>query len=201
MRSAEFHLVLPETFVASQWRPLAGQAGRSRVPCLYAAGNEFYKGSIREGSEDGPKAGAGFPNVHFMENDFVRGSARHLHGVRNRTVTTSYCALLSRIQKGFRFKTRIRLLSCLRQRPTFARTHSLMRWNRAKRRPLRLRSAYRPAWRGSHWSSGPRRIETLGARSDDHRRLGPTWCEGVHPNSMPGVLHRRYPRQPMDAMF
>ncbi|WP_214470883.1 metallophosphoesterase [Mesorhizobium sp. dw_380] len=42
------------------------------MPCIYVAGNhEFYKGSIREGLEDGRAAAAQFPNVHFLENDFV----------------------------------------------------------------------------------------------------------------------------------
>ncbi|QKC83501.1 metallophosphoesterase [Mesorhizobium sp. NZP2077] len=42
------------------------------MPCVYVAGNhEFYKGSIKEGLEDGRGAAAQFPNVHFLENDFV----------------------------------------------------------------------------------------------------------------------------------
>ena len=42
------------------------------MPCVYVAGNhEFYKGSIREGLEDGRKAAEGFPDVHFLENDTV----------------------------------------------------------------------------------------------------------------------------------
>jgi Icc-related predicted phosphoesterase len=42
------------------------------MPCVYVAGNhEFYKGSIKEGLEDGRSAAAGFPNVHFLENDIV----------------------------------------------------------------------------------------------------------------------------------
>jgi predicted phosphohydrolase len=42
------------------------------MPCVYVAGNhEFYKGSIREGIEDGRKAAAQFPGVHFLENDFT----------------------------------------------------------------------------------------------------------------------------------
>ncbi|RVA57608.1 phosphatase [Mesorhizobium sp. M7A.F.Ca.US.001.01.1.1] len=42
------------------------------MPCVYVAGNhEFYRGSIREGLEDGRSAAAGFPNVHFLEDDFV----------------------------------------------------------------------------------------------------------------------------------
>ena len=42
------------------------------MPCVYVAGNhEFYKGSIKEGLEDGRRAAAGFPDVHFLENDFV----------------------------------------------------------------------------------------------------------------------------------
>jgi len=40
------------------------------MPCVYVAGNhEFYKGSIREGLEDGRSAAADFPDVHFLEND------------------------------------------------------------------------------------------------------------------------------------
>ncbi|MER9560663.1 metallophosphoesterase [Mesorhizobium sp. M0571] len=42
------------------------------MPCVYVAGNhEFYRGSIREGLEDGRNAAAGFPTVHFLENDSV----------------------------------------------------------------------------------------------------------------------------------
>jgi Icc-related predicted phosphoesterase len=42
------------------------------MPCVYVAGNhEFYKGSIREGLEDGKTAAAEFPVVHFLENDQV----------------------------------------------------------------------------------------------------------------------------------
>ena len=42
------------------------------MPCVYVAGNhEHYKGSIKEGLEDGHYAAAQFPNVHFLENDFV----------------------------------------------------------------------------------------------------------------------------------
>ncbi|MBS3652190.1 metallophosphoesterase [Pseudaminobacter sp. 19-2017] len=42
------------------------------MPCVYVAGNhEFYKGSIKESLEDGRSAAAGFPNVHFLENDIV----------------------------------------------------------------------------------------------------------------------------------
>ncbi|MCA0058046.1 metallophosphoesterase [Mesorhizobium sp. B261B1A] len=42
------------------------------MPCVYVAGNhEFYKGSIREGLEDGRSAATQFPNVHFLENDSV----------------------------------------------------------------------------------------------------------------------------------
>lgn len=42
------------------------------MPCVYVAGNhEFYKGSIREGLEDGRSAAAAFPNVHFLEDDAV----------------------------------------------------------------------------------------------------------------------------------
>jgi Icc-related predicted phosphoesterase len=40
------------------------------MPCIYVAGNhEFYKGSIKEGHEDGQSAAAGFPSIHFLEND------------------------------------------------------------------------------------------------------------------------------------
>ncbi|MEO3384966.1 metallophosphoesterase [Mesorhizobium sp. CAU 1741] len=40
------------------------------MPCVYVAGNhEFYKGSIREGLEDGHATAAGFPNIHFLENE------------------------------------------------------------------------------------------------------------------------------------
>ncbi len=40
------------------------------MPCVYVAGNhEFYKGSIKEGLEDGKSAAAQFANVHFLEND------------------------------------------------------------------------------------------------------------------------------------
>lgn len=42
------------------------------MPCVYVAGNhEFYKGSIKEGLEDGKSAAAGSPNVHFLENEHV----------------------------------------------------------------------------------------------------------------------------------
>lgn len=42
------------------------------MPCIYVAGNhEHYRGSIKEGLEDGYAAAAQFPNVHFLENDFV----------------------------------------------------------------------------------------------------------------------------------
>lgn len=42
------------------------------MPCIYVAGNhEFYKGSIREGIEDGRKAAERFPGVHFLENNTV----------------------------------------------------------------------------------------------------------------------------------
>ena len=42
------------------------------IPCVYVAGNhEFYKGSIKEGLEDGKAAAAGFPTVHLLENDQV----------------------------------------------------------------------------------------------------------------------------------
>lgn len=40
------------------------------MPCIYVAGNhEFYKEAIKEGLEDGRSAAAGFPNIHFLEND------------------------------------------------------------------------------------------------------------------------------------
>jgi predicted phosphodiesterase len=42
------------------------------MPCVYVAGNhEFYKGSIKEGVEDGRAAAVQFPNVHFLENDIT----------------------------------------------------------------------------------------------------------------------------------
>lgn len=42
------------------------------MPCIYVAGNhEFYKGSIREGLEEGRRAAKEFPGVHFLENDGV----------------------------------------------------------------------------------------------------------------------------------
>lgn len=42
------------------------------MPCVYVAGNhEFYKGSIREGIEDGFRAAEAFPGVHFLENTSV----------------------------------------------------------------------------------------------------------------------------------
>jgi Icc-related predicted phosphoesterase len=42
------------------------------MPCVYVAGNhESYKGSIREGLEDGHAAAAQFPNMHFLENESV----------------------------------------------------------------------------------------------------------------------------------
>jgi Icc-related predicted phosphoesterase len=42
------------------------------MPCVYVAGNhEFYKGSVKEGLEDGRSAAAQFPNVHFLENDIT----------------------------------------------------------------------------------------------------------------------------------
>jgi Icc-related predicted phosphoesterase len=42
------------------------------MPCVYVAGNhEYYKGSIREGLEDGHAAAVQFPDVHILENDFV----------------------------------------------------------------------------------------------------------------------------------
>lgn len=42
------------------------------MPCVYVAGNhEFYKGSIREGLEEGRKTAQEFPGVHFLENETV----------------------------------------------------------------------------------------------------------------------------------
>jgi predicted phosphohydrolase len=42
------------------------------MPCVYVAGNhEFYKGSIKEGLEEGRAEAEGFANIHFLENDFV----------------------------------------------------------------------------------------------------------------------------------
>jgi len=42
------------------------------MPCVYVAGNhEFYRGSIKEGLEDGRAAASTFSDVHFLENDFV----------------------------------------------------------------------------------------------------------------------------------
>ena len=42
------------------------------MPCIYVAGNhEFYKGSIREGIEDGRTAATQVAGVHFLENDTV----------------------------------------------------------------------------------------------------------------------------------
>ncbi|MDX8504720.1 MAG: phosphatase [Mesorhizobium sp.] len=42
------------------------------MPCVYVAGNhEFYRGSIKEGLEDGRAAAARLADVHFLENDFV----------------------------------------------------------------------------------------------------------------------------------
>lgn len=42
------------------------------MPCVYVAGNhEFYRGSIKESLEDGRAAAAGFPDVHFLENEAV----------------------------------------------------------------------------------------------------------------------------------
>lgn len=50
---------------------LAEHVGRA-MPCVYVAGNhEFYGGAVKEGLEDGHAAAARFPNVHFLENDFV----------------------------------------------------------------------------------------------------------------------------------
>jgi hypothetical protein len=50
------------------------------MPCIYVAGNhEFYKGALKESLEDGRSAAAGFPNVHFLENDVaVVGGVRFL---------------------------------------------------------------------------------------------------------------------------
>jgi hypothetical protein len=50
------------------------------MPCVYVAGNhEFYKGSVREGIEDGRRAAEQFPNVHFLENDTITiGSVRFI---------------------------------------------------------------------------------------------------------------------------
>jgi len=42
------------------------------MPVIYVAGNhEFYRGSVKEGLEDGRAAAFEFPDVHFLENDFV----------------------------------------------------------------------------------------------------------------------------------
>jgi Icc-related predicted phosphoesterase len=42
------------------------------MPCVYVAGNhEFYKGSIREGLEEGRRGAQEFPSVYFLENDTV----------------------------------------------------------------------------------------------------------------------------------
>ncbi|QPC91612.1 metallophosphoesterase [Mesorhizobium sp. INR15] len=42
------------------------------MPCIYVAGNhEHYRGSIKEGLEDGLSAAEGFPDVHFLENGSV----------------------------------------------------------------------------------------------------------------------------------
>ena len=42
------------------------------MPCIYVAGNhEFYRGSIKEGLEDGRVAAGRFADVHFLENDTV----------------------------------------------------------------------------------------------------------------------------------
>ncbi|MHA6643654.1 metallophosphoesterase [Mesorhizobium sp. A623] len=42
------------------------------MPVIFVAGNhEFYKGSIKESLEDGRAAAERFPDVHFLENDFV----------------------------------------------------------------------------------------------------------------------------------
>lgn len=42
------------------------------MPCVCVAGNhEFYKGSIREGLEEGRRAALEFPGVHFLEKDTV----------------------------------------------------------------------------------------------------------------------------------
>lgn len=42
------------------------------MPCVYVAGNhEFYKGSIREGLEEGRRAAQELSGTHFLENDTV----------------------------------------------------------------------------------------------------------------------------------
>jgi hypothetical protein len=42
------------------------------MPCIYVAGNhEFYKGSIKEGLEDGRSVATQFSNIHFLENDIT----------------------------------------------------------------------------------------------------------------------------------
>jgi len=42
------------------------------VPCVYVAGNhEHYRGSIKEGLEEGRAAAAKFKNIHFLENDSI----------------------------------------------------------------------------------------------------------------------------------
>jgi Icc-related predicted phosphoesterase len=42
------------------------------MPCIYVAGNhEFYRGSIKEGLEDGRAAAEQFSSVNFLENDAV----------------------------------------------------------------------------------------------------------------------------------
>jgi hypothetical protein len=42
------------------------------MPCVYVAGNhDFYRGSVREGIEEGRRAAREFPNVHFLENEMV----------------------------------------------------------------------------------------------------------------------------------
>ncbi|MFD2053745.1 metallophosphoesterase [Mesorhizobium calcicola] len=42
------------------------------MPCVYVAGNhEFYRGTIKEGLEDGRAAATRFPAVHFLENQAV----------------------------------------------------------------------------------------------------------------------------------
>lgn len=50
---------------------LAENVGNS-MPCVYVAGNhEHYRGSIKEGLEDGLSTASQFPNVHFLENSSV----------------------------------------------------------------------------------------------------------------------------------
>ncbi len=66
---------------------LAENVGHA-MPCVYVSGNhEYYGGSVKEGLEDGRAAAKRFPNVHFLENDFVT-----LDGVRfvGATLWTDY---------------------------------------------------------------------------------------------------------------